>query len=361
MRFPGVVALLFGLVLAMPAGRAKAQTADTARTPASSLQQGLDAAGSTAAEVGAAQVQHGTAQAADHTPLAAGTPAAAECGHHGDDIIMPHITDSHCFDYPAGWPLWGVKSVALPRWEPIHIGNVAIDLSPTKHVVFMLIAAVLACIVLIGAAQAHKRHSHAAGHPRGFASGIEAMVLYIRNEVAIPNLGHHGAPYAPFILTLFWFILFANLLGLIPFGSTATGNISVTATLAIITFLVIEAAGMRAQGIGYLSTIFYWNKDLGLPIRILMFLIMTPVEIVGKLTKPFALAIRLFANMTAGHIVVLAIVGLIFTFQSWYIAGAPVLMAVAIMMLEIFVAVLQAFIFSLLASVFIGQIREAHH
>jgi F-type H+-transporting ATPase subunit a len=118
---------------------------------------------------------------------------------------------------------------------------------------------------------------------------------------------------------------------------------------------------MRAQGLGYLNTIFYWNKDLPLLMRIPMFILMTPIEIVGKFTKPFALAIRLFANMTAGHIVVLALIGLIFTFQSYVIGTAPLLMAVAIMMLELFVAFLQAFIFALLASVFIGQIREAAH
>jgi F-type H+-transporting ATPase subunit a len=178
--------------------------------------------------------------------------------------------------------------------------------------------------------------------------------------VAIPNLGHHGEGYVPFILTLFFFILFANLLGLIPYGSTATGNISVTATLAIITFIVVEIAGMRAQGLGYLNTIFYWNKDLPLIMRVPMFVIMSPVEIIGKLTKPFALAIRLFANMTAGHIVVLALIGLIFLFRG-PLSTAPFLMAVAIMMLELFVACLQAFIFSLLASVFIGQIREGAH
>jgi F-type H+-transporting ATPase subunit a len=164
----------------------------------------------------------------------------------------------------------------------------------------------------------------------------------------------------PFILTIFFFILFANVLGLIPYGSTATGNISVTGTLALITFVVVEVAGMRAQGVHYLNTIFYWNKELPLYMRVPMFLIMTPVEIMGKFTKPFALAIRLFANMTAGHIVVLALIGLIFTFRG-VLSGAPFLMAVAIMMLELFVAFLQAFIFAMLASVFIGQIREAHH
>ena len=187
-----------------------------------------------------------------------------------------------------------------------------------------------------------------------------ALFLYIRNEVALPNLGHHGEGYAPFVMTLFFFILFANLLGLIPYGSTATGNVSVTATLAAITLVVVEVAGMRAQGAGYLTTIFYWNKDLPIVMRVIMFFVMTPVEIVGKISKPFALTIRLFANMTAGHIVVLAFIGLIFTFKS-LASGAPFLMAIGIMMLEIFVSFLQAFIFALLASVFIGQIREAHH
>jgi F-type H+-transporting ATPase subunit a len=148
---------------------------------------------------------------------------------------------------------------------------------------------------------------------------------------------------------------------MIPYGSTATGNIAVTATLAIITAIVVEVAGIRANGLGYLNTLFYWNKELPIVVRVVMFFVMSPVEMVGKISKPFALTIRLFANMTAGHIVFLALVGLIFAFQSWALAGVPVLMATAISMLELFVSFLQAFIFTLLACVFIGQIREAHH
>jgi len=174
-------------------------------------------------------------------------------------------------------------------------------------------------------------------------------------------VGHHGEGFVPFALTLFFFILVCNLLGMLPWGATATGNIAVTAMLAIITAVIVEVAGMRANGLGYLSTIFYWNKDLPIVMRVLMFFVMTPVEIVGKLSKPFALTIRLFANMTAGHIVLLALIGIIFTFKSWALTPVPVLMATAISMLELFVAFLQAFIFTLLASVFIGQIREAHH
>jgi F-type H+-transporting ATPase subunit a len=278
------------------------------------------------------------------------------------DIITPHITDAHEIEIP--WPTWPTmhKVVHLPRWEPFLLPgtHIEVDMSPTKHVVWMLIAALTVAGLLIYAAAAQARQTRAVGHPQGFAGGIEAMVLYIRNEVIIPNVGHHGNGFVPFLLTLFFFILFCNLWGIFPWGSTATGNIAVTATLAICTFFVVEAAGMRAQGLGYLSTIFYWNKDVNIVMRVLLFLILTPIEFIGKLTKPFALTIRLFANMTAGHIVVLALIGIIFSFKS-LASGAPFLMAVAINVLELFVAFLQAFIFTLLSSVFIGQIREAHH
>jgi F-type H+-transporting ATPase subunit a len=270
------------------------------------------------------------------------------------DIITPHITDSHEVELPGfEWH--------LPRWAPIHVGGLTIDLSPTKHVIFLLLAAALCIGILIPAAVSNQRQTAHKGHARGFAGAIESIVLYIRNEVILPNVGHHGNAYVPFLLTLFFFILFANLLGLLPYGSTATGNISVTATLALITFVVVEAAGMKAQGPAYIKTIVYWPSDQPLAMKLPMTLIMTPVEIIGKLTKPFALAIRLFANMTAGHVVLLALISLIFTFGSWFVAPAPVLMGVAISMLEIFVAFLQAFIFTLLASVFIGLIREGAH
>ena len=227
----------------------------TAVTPQATLPQALDSAASHSAGQTSAEVRHGTATPTQHGP-AAGHGAAAAAGGHGEcaahtpgDIITPHITDSRCIEVPNGWRIWEPREVALPQWAPIQIGSVAIDISPTKHVVMLLLAAVLVSIILITAARAHARHTHAVGRPKGFAAGIEAMVLYIRQEVALPNLGHHGQAYVPFILSLFFFILFANLLGLIPYGSTATGNISVTATLAIITFIVIELAGMRAQGL----------------------------------------------------------------------------------------------------------------
>ena len=232
------------------------------------------------------------------------------------DMIMPHIVDSHEIEIP--WPNAALaKHVHLPQWEPIHIGGLTIDLSPTKHVVMMLIAATLAFTLLFFAGRAQRRYQAAGKPPKGVPNAVEAIVLYMRNEVVLPNVGPHGERYVPFVLTLFFFILFANVLGLIPYGSTATSNISVTATLAIITFFVIEFAGMRALGKGYLGTIVYWPHDMPFLMKAGMTLIMTPVEIIGKLTKPFALAIRLFANMTAGHVMVLALIGMIFTFGSW--------------------------------------------
>ncbi len=279
----------------------------------------------------------------------------------GPDIITPHITDAHSVDYPCLHPGF-VCELQLPRWAPIHIGSHLLDLSPTKNVVWLGIAAILCLITLLSAARAHAR-TVASGHraPTGFANGMEAFVLALRNEVVIPNVGPNGDKFTPFILTLFFFILFANLCGLIPYGSTATGNIAVTATLAIITFVVVEVAGMRAQGKAYINTLIYWPHDLNIVTKSLMTIIMTPIEIFGKFTKPFALAIRLFANMIAGHVVLLALIGLIFTFGSYFVAIGPLALAVGISILELFVALLQAFIFALLSAVFIGQIRTAAH
>lgn len=290
-----------------------------------------------------------------------GEKKATEGVQERRDIIMPHITDAHHVEIP--WPNaeWG-KEIELPRWTPVQLGPIAIDMSPTKHVVWMLIAAFFCALTLIVAARSHARHSREIGRPRGFSTGVEATVLYVRDEVIMKNVGHHGQGFVPYLLSVFFFILFANVLGLIPYGSTVTGNISVTATLAVLSFIVIEIAGMRAQGMGYFNTIFYWPSDMPFGfMKVVLFFILTPVELLGKFTKPFALAIRLFANMTAGHVIVLAFIGIIFTFGSYWVAPAPLLMAIGIMLLEVLVAFIQAYIFTLLTAVFIGQIREAHH
>lgn len=305
----------------------------------------LGSAGSLAAQ------EHGATPDAEH----AVEPPGAEHGASGEIDIQHHIGNSHELELPV------LGAVALPRFAPIHIGNIELDLSPTKHTVFMLFAALIVFLVFMSCARAIGRAQAQGRHAKGFAGAMEATALWIRQEVVIPNVGHHGEHYAPYLLTLFFFILVMNLLGLLPWGATATGNISVTAALALIAFLVIEISGMRALGFkGYMQTIFYLPPGLPTALKPVMLVIMTPVEIIGKLSKPFALAVRLFANMTAGHVLVLALIGLTFLFQSWAVGIGASILATSIMLLEVFVAFLQAFVFTLLTAVFIGLMREAH-
>jgi F-type H+-transporting ATPase subunit a len=277
------------------------------------------------------------------------------------DIIMPHITDSKRIELPCikGVQEWACEWT-LPTWN-VTVGGYTIDIGPTKHVVFMILAAILVGLFVVLAARSHARSTAEIGRPRGFAAGLEAVILYLRNDIFMPVLGGHGGErYIPLVLSLFFFILFCNLFGLIPYGSTPTGNVSVTGALAILTFVVVEIAGIRSLGRGYLGTIIYWPHDMPLIGKLLLTPIMTPVEIIGKFTKPFALTIRLFANMIAGHVIILALIGLIFMF-GWAVSILAIPMALFIMFLEILVAFIQAFIFALLAAVFIGQIRAAHH
>jgi F-type H+-transporting ATPase subunit a len=279
--------------------------------------------------------------------------------------IAHHIGNSHEIETPFGvihlpdnWkvPL-GTDSHGQPRY---------LDLSPTKHMVFLLLAAVLVTLVMLLSARAVARAQAGGKPPRGFAGAMEAMVLWVRQEVVLPNVGHHGEGYAPYLITVFFFVLAMNLLGLLPWGATATSNISVTAALAIMAFIVIEATGMRTLGFkGYMKTIFYLPPGLpggvgGAVLKVLLLVVMTPIELIGKLAKPFALAVRLFANMTSGHVLVLALLGLTFLFQSYLVGIGASLLATGVMVLEVFVAFLQAFVFTLLAAVFIGLMRAEH-
>jgi F-type H+-transporting ATPase subunit a len=293
----------------------------------------------------------------DHTQHEAAA-AQAPKAEAQPDIITPHITDSHHLELPWFLPPFH-KELELPRFAPVHIGGLTLDLSPTKHVVFVAWAAFWAALLLIVAARQYKKQIASTGSPRGFAAAIEAMVLYMRNEIILPNVGPHGDGFVPLLLSFFFFILIANLTGIIPWGSTATGNISVTAALAIIAFFTIEIAGIRALGKGYIKTIVYWPHDMSLGMKLMMTPIMTPVEILGKFIKPVALALRLFANMTGGHIVLLALVSLIFLFPAFAIL--PIGFSVGILFLELLVAFLQAFVFTLLTAVFIGLMRSEAH
>ena len=294
----------------------------------------------------------------------AGRAAAAqertpEASQHEIDI-MHHLGDSHAIELPY-WKVPYYKEVELPRWAPIGVGGLEIDLSPTKHGVLLVVAAVLVALVFLYTSRAVARAQAQGRPPRGFAAAMEATALYIRQEVVLPNVGPHGEGYVNYLLTVFFFILTCNLLGLLPWSATPTSNIAVTGAMAFLSLLVIEISGMRALGLkGYLGTIFFLPPGLPVALKPVMLVIMTPIEIIGKLAKPFALAVRLFANMTAGHVVVLALIGLTFFFQSYLVGIAASVMAMGIMLLELFVAFLQAFVFTLLTSVFIGLMRAEH-
>jgi F-type H+-transporting ATPase subunit a len=285
--------------------------------------------------------------------------APAEGGVDLGEMIMHHLVDAHEIELP-----WG--AIHLPTGWYVNLGPLGVvDLAPTKHVVLMALAALLCVLVFVPLARASQRRD-AGKAPGGLAGGLEAMVLYFRDEVVRRNIGHGADRYAPYILTLFFFILFMNLLGLVPWGGSATGNLSVTMALALLSFILIEVSGMKALGVkGYLGTIFYAPHGMHPVGRAIMMVIMTPVEFMGKLTKPFALMVRLFANMTAGHTLILSLGGLIFIFMNAVVvmggvAVASTLMGTAIMILEVFVAFLQAYIFAMLTAVFVGLIRHAH-
>lgn len=300
--------------------------------------------------------------AAEHAPTVAQAEEAAHAEEWGTEAMIHHIVDATTLDF-------GSFSIDLSPLQlpPIHVGGLEIDLSITKHVVFLFLASVLTVLTMWIAARAAQRLEHGEQAPGGLLNAMEAFYLYLRDDVALANIGRGGERFVPLVIALFFFILYANLLGLVPFGATATSNINVTAALALIALVVIELAGFVALGPrGYLRTIFYVPPGLNPAMSALMLVIMTPVELIGKLAKPFALAVRLFANMTAGHFVLLALLGLIITYGSlttgsgWIAIIGPILLGLFVMFLEIFVAFLQAYIFAMLTSVFIGLIRHAH-
>src|SRR6059036_1313958 len=227
---------------------------------------------------------------------AAQQPAAP--GRNEIDIVH-HLANSHTLEIPSFRPPY-YKEIALPQFTPFRVGRLEIDLSPTRHVVFLVLAAVLVGLVFLYTSRAVAR-AEAQGHPpRGFAAAMEAMALYIRQEVILPNVGPHGEGYVNYLLTVFFFILTCNLLGLLPWSATPTANIAVTGAMAFVSLAVIEISGLRALGVkGYLGTIFYLPPGLPAALKPAMLVIMTPIEIIGKLAKPFALAVMLANSRTA--------------------------------------------------------------
>ena len=247
------------------------------------------------------------------------------------------------------------KIVAVNDKKEVDEKNLPLDFSITKAVVAMLCAALIGLFLFISMARSYKKAGVSA--PKGIQSFLEPVILFVRDDIAIPNIGHHKyEKYMPYLLTVFFFILINNLMGLVPFpppfGANVTGNIAVTFVLAASTFLITQFSGNKA----------YWRHIFATPgVPIWLLPIMIPVELIGIISKPFALMIRLFANITAGHIIVLSLVCLIFIFHSIAVAPVSILFVIFMDCLELLVAFLQAYVFTLLSALFISLAVQEHH
>ncbi|MFZ4523989.1 MAG: F0F1 ATP synthase subunit A [Chlorobium sp.] len=297
--------------------------------------------------VAAASVEHSPGVSRNEVVAASAVEAAhgaAEAPEEekAGDVIMHHILNNRVFAFPP------FGSVELPE-----IKVAGYDISVTKHVVMLwVVSAILIGIFSIVGGRYKKMTPGQA--PRGLVNAMEALVEFIRTDVAKANIGKGYETYLTYLLTVFFFILLCNLMGLVPYGATATGNINVTLTLATFTFFLTQMAALKAHGIkGYLAHLTGGTHPA-------LWIIMIPIEFIGLFTKPVALTIRLFANMTAGHIVILSLIFISFILKSYIVAVVmSVPFSIFIYLLELFVAFLQAFIFTMLSALFIG-LASAH-
>jgi len=231
-----------------------------------------------------------------------------------------------------------------------HVTNSKpLDLSMTKSVMTMLFTSALMFFLFRGLAQSYKRNgSIASGAGRFF----EPIVLYIRDDIAIPNIGKkHYKKYMSYLLTIFFFIWFLNILGLSPLGINVTGNIAVTFGLALLTFLITNLTANKN----------YWAHIFWMPgVPVIMKIVLAPIELLGVIIKPFSLLIRLYANIQAGHIVLMSLIGLMFIFNNWLGSSLSFVLAFAISIIEVLVALLQAYIFTMLSALYFGFAVEEH-
>jgi F-type H+-transporting ATPase subunit a len=336
--------------------------------------------------------------------LSAGTSKEDKKSHDGEakfnasEFIMEHVSDSHewhiltkkdgtsvavylpviIYDRQSGIHIFSSEKIAHGHsymgYAIAHEGDYAgkiirvdheghhdgskppLDFSITKAVFGMLIASLILLWLMISMARSYRKSGISA--PKGLLQGIlEPVILFIRDDIAIPNIGDHKySKFMPYLLTVFFFVLINNLLGLIPifpFGANVTGNVNVTFVLALCTFLITQFSANRS----------HWRHVFAAPgVPFWLLPIMIPIELIGLISKPFALMIRLFANITAGHIIVLSLVALIFIFQSVLVAPVSIFFVLFMDCIELLVAFLQAYVFTLLSALFIGMATaEAEH
>jgi len=247
------------------------------------------------------------------------------------------------------------KIVTVNEEGEVNENNFPLDFSITKTVVGLFFSAFIGLLLFLSLSRSYKKTG--ISHPKGIQSFLEPIILFVRDDIAIANIGKHKyEKFMPYLLTVFFFILINNLMGLVPFpppfGANVTGNIAVTFVLALCTFLITQFNGNKN----------YWRHIFATPgVPFWLLPVMIPVELIGIISKPFALMIRLFANITAGHIIVLSLVCLIFIFKSLGVAPVSILFVIFMDCLELLVAFLQAYVFTLLSALFISLAVEEHH
>ena len=249
------------------------------------------------------------------------------------------------------------KGYVMEHEHIVHeSGAHVLDFSITKNVLFLFINALVMILIFGAVARGYKKNAGKA--PKGVQSFFEPIIIYVRDEIVKPNIGPKYERYLPYLLTLFFFIWFGNLLGLLPAAANLTGNIAVTMTLALASLVITLVSGRKTYWMHILDPL---GNGMGWLAKFPLYLILWPIEIIGIFTKPFSLMIRLFANITAGHIIILSIISLTFISQSIAVGIAATIFATVMNMLELFVALLQAYVFTLLTSMYFGQAVEEHH
>ncbi len=270
---------------------------------------------------------------------------------HGKAVVEK---DGQYYKYYHG-KIYKTDAAGTINYDEKHhpINAKPLDFSITKSVVGLLLAALLLFVGFLSLAKTYKKGSN--NLPKGMGRVLEPLVLYVRDEMAIPNIGHRYKEFMPYLLSVFFLIFTLNLLGLTPIGFNVTGNISITVCLALFTFIITNLKANK----DYWKHIF-WMPGVPVPFKI----ILAPIEVLGMFTKPFSLMLRLFANITAGHSVIMGLIAIVYLFQTQLTVGGSVgismLLTLVLFFLELLVAFLQAFIFTMLSSLFIGMAVEEH-
>jgi F-type H+-transporting ATPase subunit a len=265
--------------------------------------------------------------------------------HHGEDLV--EIDGQHYKLYHSKIYKTDSEGTIAYDEEGFVENEKPLDFSITKNLIGMILASALLLFMFTSLAKSYRKRQI----PKGFGRALEPLVIYVRDEIAKPNIGPKYHKYMSFLLTVFFFIWLLNLLGMTPLGFNVTGNIAVTFALALVTFIIVQFSGNKD----------YWKHIFWMPgVPVIMKIVLMPIEILGMFTKPFALMIRLFANMTAGHVVIMSLLGLIVIMQNWIAGPAFFGFTIMISVIELLVAFLQAYIFTLLSALYIGMAVEDH-